>query len=180
MMIGDDVPFPDRGRANGSPAMSLDHDIAIYSMPGHLIRRLNQVSVSLFHDECAKAGHDLTPVQYGALKAVQKYPGLDQISLAGAIAYDRTTIGGVVGRLEEKGLVTRAAAPEDRRVRRITLTPAGVALIGEIDPIVARIQDLMLTGLDADERAVFIRLLAKAAEAGNDLSRAPLKPVEER
>ncbi|MCE1238237.1 MAG: MarR family transcriptional regulator [Hyphomicrobiales bacterium] len=160
--------------------MSLDPEIAIYSMPGHLIRRLNQVAVSLFHDECARAGHDLTPVQYAALKAVQKHPGIDQVSLAGAIAYDRTTIGGVVARLEEKGLVTRAPAPEDRRVRRIAITPAGVALVGAIDPIVARIQDLMLDGLDAEEKALFVRLAAKAAAAGNDRSRAPLKPYAPR
>ncbi len=158
--------------------MSLDHDIAIYSMPGHVIRRLNQVAVSLFHDECAKAGHDLTPVQYAALKASQKYPGIDQVSLAGAIAYDRTTIGGVVGRLEEKGYIRRAAAPEDRRVRRIFPTPEGEALIAEIDPIVARVQILMLDGLDDDERATFVRLASKAAEAGNDRSRAPLRPYE--
>ncbi|MBV5262989.1 MarR family transcriptional regulator [Pinisolibacter sp. B13] len=147
-------------------------------MPGHLIRRLNQVSVSLFHDECAKAGHDLTPVQYAALKAVQKYPGIDQASLAGAIAYDRTTLGGVVARLEEKGLIIRAASAQDRRVRRLSLTPAGEALIGELDPLVGRIQGAMLTGLDEAERAVFLRLLSKAAEAGNDLSRAPLRPYE--
>lgn len=160
--------------------MADDRDIAIYAMPGHLIRRMNQVSVSLFHDECARAGHDLTPVQYAALKAVQKFPGIDQATLAGAIAYDRTTIGGVVGRLEDKGLVRRDPAPEDRRVRRLFLEPAGVRKIAELDPLVWRTQDLMLAGLDESERAVFLRLLAKAAEAGNDLSRAPLRRVGER
>ncbi|MCE1236161.1 MAG: MarR family transcriptional regulator [Hyphomicrobiales bacterium] len=160
--------------------MSLDHDIAIYSMPGHLIRRLNQVAVSLFHDECGRIGHDLTPVQYAALKAVQKYPGIDQAALAGAIAYDRTTIGGVVARLEEKGLILRAGSPEDRRVRRLTLTPAGAAALAELDPLVGRLQDLILTGLDDEEKAVFVRLLAKAAAAGNELSRAPLRPFAPR
>lgn len=160
--------------------MSLDHDIAIYRMPGHLIRRLNQVSVSLFHDECTKAGHDLTPVQYAALKATQKYPGIDQAALAGAIAYDRTTIGGVVARLEEKGLIRREQAAEDRRVRRLTLTADGERTIAELDPLVQRTQDLMLGGLDEAEKAIFLRLLSKAAEAGNDRSRAPLRPYEPR
>jgi len=155
-------------------------DIAIYAMPGHLIRRLNQVSVSLFHDECAKAGYDLTPVQYAALKAVQKYPGIDQATLAGAIAYDRTTIGGVVGRLEDKGLLRRVPSPEDRRLRLLTLEPAGAAVIAELDPLVWRTQDLMLTGLDAAEKAIFLGLLEKAAEAGNDLSRAPLRRYSPR
>lgn len=160
--------------------MTRDEEIDIYAMPGHLIRRMNQVSVSLFHDECAKAGHDLTPVQYAALKAVQKYPGIDQATLAGTIAYDRTTIGGVVGRLEDKGLIRREPAPTDRRIRRLTLEPAGERMIEELDPLVWRTQDLMLAGLDEDEKPVFLRMLAKAAEAGNDLSRAPLRRYSPR
>lgn len=155
--------------------MTSDENIGIYEMPGHLIRRMNQVSVSLFHEECSKAGHDLTPVQYAALKAVQKYPGIDQATLAGVIAYDRTTIGGVVLRLEEKGFVRRDPSPEDRRLRRLTLEAAGLRVIEELDPLVWRTQDLMLAGLDPEEKATFLRLLAKAAEAGNDMSRAPLK-----
>ncbi len=160
--------------------MSEADDIAIYAMPGHLIRRLNQVSVSLFHDECARVGQDLTPVQYAALKAVQKYPGIDQATLAGAIAYDRTTIGGVVGRLEDKGLISRVPSPEDRRLRLLTLEPAGARVIEELDPLVWRTQELMLTGLDDTERAEFLRLLEKAAEAGNDFSRAPLRRFSPR
>ena len=155
--------------------MTSDENIGIYAMPGHLIRRMNQVSVSLFHEECSKAGHDLTPVQYAALKAVQKYPGIDQATLAGVIAYDRTTIGGVVLRLEEKGFVRRDPSPEDRRLRRLTLEPAGLRVIEELDPLVWRTQDLMLAGLDPQEKEIFLRLLTKAAEAGNDMSRAPLK-----
>lgn len=155
--------------------MSDADDLPIYAMPGHLIRRLNQVSVSLFHDECARAGYDLTPVQYAALKAVERHPGIDQATLAGVIAYDRTTIGGVVGRLEDKGLIRRDPSPEDRRLRLLTLEPAGAAVIADLDPLVWRTQDLMLSGLDEDERATFLRLLDKAAEAGNDFSRAPLR-----
>ena len=53
-------------------------------------------------------------------------------------------------------------------------------MIEELDPLVRRTQELMLGGLDEAETAIFVRLLAKAAEAGNDLSRAPLRRVGER
>lgn len=81
----------------------------LHDMPGHLIRRLNQVSVSLFMEEATKAGYDLTPVQFAALSAIEAYPGADQATISGVIAYDRVTIGGVVDRLTQKGFVRRGS-----------------------------------------------------------------------
>ena len=40
----------------------------IHTMPGHLIRRLNQISVAMFMDRMAQAGLNMTPVQYAALR----------------------------------------------------------------------------------------------------------------
>lgn len=146
----------------------------IYTMPGHLIRRLNQISTSVFQDRMKSAGYTLTPVQFAALSLVAEKPGIDQATLAGLIAYDRATIGGVVDRLETRGYVSRVVAPQDRRARRLTLTPEGRALLDAARPIVVALQDDILAGLDAEERQDFLRLAAKAAAAGNLLSRAPL------
>ena len=68
----------------------------VHAMPGHLIRRLQQIAVSVFTERVTKAGFDITPVQFAALSTIAENPGLDQASLAGLIAYDRVTIGGVV------------------------------------------------------------------------------------
>src|SRR5262249_19458275 len=73
-------------------------------MPGHLARRFQQIAVAVFLAEVGEAGFDLTPVQYAALATIKANPGLDQVTLAGLIAYDRTTITGVVDRLVQKGL----------------------------------------------------------------------------
>ena len=58
--------------------------------PGHLARRFQQIAAAVFHAEVENAGYDLTPVQYAALTAVRSNPGIDQATLAGLIAYDRT------------------------------------------------------------------------------------------
>ncbi|PWE31630.1 transcriptional regulator [Pararhodobacter marinus] len=144
-------------------------------MPGHLIRRLNQIAVSIFQDRMQGLGLDLTPVQFAALDALSDNPGIDQATLAGMIAHDRVTIGGVVDRLQTKGLVTRSVNEKDRRSRRLVLTEAGEAMLARIVPVVSDLQDEILCGLSDDERAAFIALASKAAEAGNDRSRAPLK-----
>lgn len=149
--------------------------LEIYEMPGHLIRRLNQTSVSVFMDETGKKGFDLTPVQYAALNAIEATPGLDQATLASHIAYDRVTIGGVVDRLEQKDLVRRETNPKDRRARTLHLTDKGSETLAEIRPIVRETQALLLSGLSAVEREQFVGLLQKACEAVNERSRAPLR-----
>lgn len=159
---------------------NLQNGLEIYDMPGHLIRRLHQISVSIFLETAAAAGHDITQVQYAAMKAIEAYPGLDQATLAGAIAYDRVTIGGVVDRLEQKALVRRQASPHDKRAKCVFLEPAGRQLLAALDPLVHQAQDLMLAGLEPAERASFLALLRKATEAVNDRGRAAFRPVRAR
>ncbi|KQU86444.1 hypothetical protein ASD00_31275 [Ensifer sp. Root31] len=148
-------------------------------MPGHLVRRMAQVGASVFVEAAARAGYDLTSVQYAALKAIERYSGIDQTTLAGAIAYDRTTIGGVIDRLEQKKFVIRKVSPNDRRVRQLFLQPSGVEAIRCIDSMVEEVQSAILSGLDTKEKATFLKLLRKAADGANELSRAPLRLVKE-
>jgi DNA-binding MarR family transcriptional regulator len=143
--------------------------------PGHLARRFQQIAAAVFHAEVEEAGFDLTPVQYAALGTVSTHPGIDQATLAGLIAYDRTTITGVVDRLVQKGLVVREASSRDRRAHALRITNAGKRTLVGIEPAVEAAQDSMLRGLTAAERQELMRLLHKAIAAGNELSRAPLR-----
>jgi DNA-binding MarR family transcriptional regulator len=149
--------------------------LEIHRLPGHLIRRLHQISSAVFAERMAAEGYDLTPVQYAALAAIEAEPEIDQATLAGLIAYDRVTIGGAIDRLEQKGLVSRAVSQHDRRARVLRLSPAGAKTLRELRPIIHALQDDILIGLSAAEKETFLRLIAKATEAGNALSRAPLQ-----
>jgi DNA-binding MarR family transcriptional regulator len=142
-------------------------------MPGHLVRRFQQIAVAVFLAEVETAGYDLTPVQYAALAAVGAHPGVDQATLAGLIAFDRTTITGVVDRLVTKGLITRRESSRDRRARELTITAAGRQTLRGIAPAVEAAQRTMLRGLTDPEANELLRLLQKAIAAGNQLSRAP-------
>lgn len=154
--------------------------LPLFDLPGHLIRRLHQISVSAFSSETVAEGVDLTPVQYAALTVLRERPGVDQATLAGLIAYDRVTIGGVISRLEARGLVERAVSGTDRRARTLKLTKSGADLLDVLEEAVLRAQDLMLRGLTPGERGIFVELLRKATDAGNEISRAPLKPISDK
>src|SRR3954470_9524969 len=100
---------------------------AVYTAPGYLFRRMQQIAVSIFVEECRE--FDLTPVQYAALVAIQTHPGIDATRLSAVIAFDRSTLGSVIERLEAKTYVERKPAVEDKRVKLLYLTKAGAALL---------------------------------------------------
>ncbi len=149
--------------------------LEIHSMPGHLIRRLQQASVAIFDNEIRHAGFDLTPVQFAALTMIAANPGLDQASLAQGIAYDRVTIGGVVDRLEQKNLLRREIAEKDRRARNLYLQPLGEQVLAEARPVVRNVQDAILRGLSETENEQLRRLLRKALDAVGEVSRIPVR-----
>lgn len=135
-------------------------------MAGHLIRRLHQQSTQVFQARTQAAGFELTSVQFAALDAVAQQPGIDQASLAATISFDRATIGGVVDRLEQKGLVERTVSPDDRRARLLHLTAAGRRQLAALRPVVEALQAEILAPLSAKERAAFLALARKALGLG--------------
>ena len=135
---------------------------SLTDMPGHLVRRLNQLSTAVFQQHLKTAGYDLTSVQFSALTALDAHAGLDQTTLAGLIAYDRATIGGVVKRLEQKHLIQRSPSKTDRRAFTLALSPIGKALLIKVTPVVAALQADILSNLSDREQTDLIALMQKA------------------
>ena len=146
------------GYACVSNAYPRASDLIIHHMPGHLIRRLQQVAVKLFF---ARVGLDMTPVQFAALAAVAQRQRIDQARLSALIGYDRATIGGVIGRLEARGWLVRSASRINARVRLVRITPAGRNALARALPAVRSVQQRLLESLDAAERKRFERLCLK-------------------
>lgn len=144
--------MPDSALSFLSPPLTLD------GLPGHDIRRLHQISVAIFMQETEAFG--VTPVQYAALQAVGLQPGMDQRTLARTIGFDTSTIAGVIDRLEARGLMQRNASAQDRRVRLLTLTAAGGALLAALVPAMLLAQQRILSPLPEAERGEFMRMLA--------------------
>lgn len=140
---------------------------AVHDMPGHLIRRLQQISVARFTEECAD--FSLTSVQFAALTAIGENPGIDATRLSAIIAFDRSTIGDVLERLEGKGWVARSPGATDKRTKRLSLTPDGRGVLDAVLPAVFRVQERILAPLAETDRRRFVELLEQLV----DLHRAP-------
>jgi DNA-binding MarR family transcriptional regulator len=146
---------------------------AVYTAPGYLFRRMQQIAVAIFVEECR--AQDLTPVQYAALVAIGTHPGIDATRLSAVIAFDRSTLGSVIERLEAKRQIERKPAAEDKRVKQLYLTRAGGALLREIVPSVDRAQARMLQPLKSADRKTLMALLTQLVDLNNEASRVPLR-----
>jgi len=126
-------------------------------MPGHFIRRTQQVSSAYFTQELGES--DLTAVQMVALVTIADHPGIDATRLSEIIDFDRATIGGVVDRLERKGLIQRVVSKRDKRSKTMQATAAGKALLEVSLPRIKRVQDRLLAPLSPADQQTFLRLM---------------------
>ena len=95
----------------------------LYNRPGFLLRRANQICVSIFLEEAAKLG--VTTTQYGAMMVLSSRNDLDQIGLAKLLGIDRSTAALVVSKLEKSGYLARGRDSADRRRHVLLLTREG-------------------------------------------------------
>jgi DNA-binding MarR family transcriptional regulator len=147
--------------------------LPLWSRPGYLIRRLHQIHIALFLEECKSA--KLTPVQYGLLTALSIRGELDQISLAEELGLDRTTAAEVLTRLQARGLVSRKPNPLDRRAKLARITRRGRALTAAMFGAMQRAQDRLCAPLSQKERDVFMATLVRLIEANNRYGRGTLR-----
>jgi DNA-binding MarR family transcriptional regulator len=95
--------------------------------------------------------------------------------LSAVIAFDRSTLGNVIERLESKGYVERKPSAEDKRVKLLYPTRSGAMLLREIMPAVDRAQARMLEPLKPADRKALMALLMQLVDLNNEASRVPLR-----
>src|ERR1700745_86170 len=158
-------------KSSNSTGGSKRTPMEVYDEPGHLIRRAQQIAVSMFH---STMGHGVTPIQYCVLRVLESHPGIDQVTLAKFCALDTSTAAALAVRLEERGLVRRMMPMKSKRFRLLHLTPDGTNLLKKLVPRSKLLARRLLEALNRDEQQVFMHLLRKFVHLNNEESRAPL------
>ena len=164
------------GRRAAKPAKAddaLDTDgWPVSGRPGFLIRRLHQIHVALFIEEC---GSEFTPVQYSVLSAVAAHGPSDQKAIGQIVGLDRANIADVLARLEKRGLVRRRVSPADGRVRLAALSAEGRKALAHLDAGAIRAHERTIETLPSAARQQFLAALARLVAAKNDVGRAILR-----
>jgi DNA-binding MarR family transcriptional regulator len=107
-----------------------------------------------------EAGPGLSPSLTSALATVDRHGPLTPSELAARERVQRPTATRLVARLEELGVLQRAADPADRRSSLLTATPQGHALLEELCGRKTAYLAHRLEGLDAEEQAALDRAAA--------------------
>jgi DNA-binding MarR family transcriptional regulator len=150
-----------------------DRTRVVWRRPGFLVRRLHQIHMAIFLNECA--AEQVTPIQWGILTIVKSRPGVGQVELADELGLDRSNVANVVDRLTRRGVVKQTVSKLDRRKRSIAITPKGLALMTRFQPKAERAQRRLLEVLSKEERQQFMSLLSRLVDQNNEFSRAPIR-----
>jgi DNA-binding MarR family transcriptional regulator len=145
----------------------------LWERPGFLIRRLHQIHVAMFLDECSE--FNLTPVQFAVLTVLFEQGTLDQITIANLTGFDRNTVADVIRRLEQRGLLQRPASVADKRAKLAQITDQGREFVNAAQPAMIKAQRRLVKPLDDEEYSTLMVLMDKLLRANNEASRAPLR-----
>ena len=104
--------------------------------------------------------YETTPSQYTLLRCLWKQDGLTPSQLAQALRLDTSTVTGILGRLEKKGLIVRNYNPEDRRSVSIHLCEGGKVLWKQIDQAIDEANAKILSGIDQESYSQFLACLS--------------------
>ena len=119
-------------------------------------------------------GIGVTRPQWQVLSLLKMHAGSNQGTLAEMLEVEPITLGRMIDRLQDAGLVERRADPADRRAWRIHLTDEGDALLERLRPLARAALTSALDGVSDTERAHFVTVLERMR--GN-LSRKPQAEV---
>jgi len=132
-------------------------------VPGHLIRRAQRVHTAYWAQVFDR---ELTGPQYAAIHVLARWPDLNQRQLGDVAGLDKSTAADLLDRLERRGWVVRHRDPADGRGKLLALSDAAAALVDDLAPRVAEVQDALLAPVAQPDRDDFLRALALVAYAG--------------
>lgn len=103
----------------------------------------------------------ITGGQWWMLTYISLHHGLAQMQLAEELNMGKVSVGGLLDRLEQNGLIERRTDTVDKRVKRIFLTRTGAALVEDIRLTSAGVQEVALQGITPIELEHAIAALTK-------------------
>jgi DNA-binding MarR family transcriptional regulator len=130
--------------------------------PYRALRRLSALAQG--HADRIAREHGLTMQQWELLTWLRRNGGAcDQRALGCAFRVAPATLTTLIDSVEERGLVERLPHPDDRRRRRVAITPAGERAIAALPHLGREVAGAMTDGFSETERAQLVELLERAA-----------------
>jgi MarR family transcriptional regulator for hemolysin len=101
----------------------------------------------------------MTRAQWGVLFRLQRAEGLKQSELADILEVQPITLTRLIDRLCDNGLIERRSDPNDRRAKRLFLTPAAKPVLERLTAVTEAMMAQVLAGLDRAAREATVAAL---------------------
>lgn len=150
--------------------MPIDHEPSrtpgrVKDRPTWLISRTFARSSGLLAAGFESSGHGLRSYHYRLLAALEEWGPASQADLGRGTGIDRSDVTAALSELESRRLVERSVDPRHKRRNIVTITPAGIAQLLELDQVIDEVQEQVLEPLTAAQRRQFIALMGKLLAA---------------
>jgi DNA-binding MarR family transcriptional regulator len=159
--------------------------MSAFSLAGslsHLLHRAQQFAADRFAARIG--GGDITLRQFALLAAVAERAGQTQTDLVRATGIDRSTLADMIGRMEDRGLVSRDKAEADKRAKSVTLTSAGKSALNAAIPAANAADAAVMEAIAKNKQGAFLETLrgiARAAQAAAETEApAPSRPAAKK
>jgi MarR family transcriptional regulator, transcriptional regulator for hemolysin len=151
--------------------MSIKRDLAFtINDVGRLLR--------VYADQKA-ARFGMSRAKWAVLARLDRFEGLKQAELADMLDLQPITLTRLLDGLAENGLIERRPDPDDRRAKRLFLTPAARPLLERLHDLGEELMTAALAGLDrAEEEALLARLSAVKENLRRAVKRKPPLPEQ--
>lgn len=133
--------------------------------PGHLARRLQQAHHLLWN---TMVSEEITSPQFAVLNTLVADSGLDQRTVGERVGLDRSTIAEVISRLIRRGFLDKVRDPQDGRRYLLRLTDEGLRAHRKLTVRTARMNQVFLAPLSAEEQSLFFDLVQRVADAAEE------------
>ncbi|GHW02091.1 MarR family transcriptional regulator [Lactobacillus nasalidis] len=107
---------------------------------------------------------DLFPGQPKILQVLLEHDGEKARDIGRQCVMDKSTMTGLLKKMEARGLITRRVSNEDKRVVNIFLTEKGREKAKQVNAIGAKIDEQALSVLSDEEKEILFRLLNKVLD----------------
>jgi MarR family transcriptional regulator, transcriptional regulator for hemolysin len=107
-----------------------------------------------------------TRAQWSVLVRIERHQGLKQSELAGILDIEPITLGRILDKLCEQGLVERRADPGDRRIRRLFLLPPAKPVLDHLHILG---EDIMARALEGVREDTVNRLISEMSVIKDNL-----------
>ncbi len=140
---------------------------------GFLIHDASRLRRTVFDQRMKHLG--ITRSQWWVLSnlARDEGGGFAQIELARLLDVGKVTLGGLIDRLEDNGLVLRVADKQDRRSKRVQMSRKGKALLHKLEAIAGEVNHEIMEGITAEEEQTLIELLTRMKRNLKEMDTAP-------